>query len=288
MLKKRIVGVLIVRNGIVVQSVRFRTYLPVGHPQTAVEYLNRWGIDEIVLLDISATSRGAGPDLGMVRLASAKCHVPLTVGGGIKSVADIHALMRCGADKVSLNSTALNHSSLVGEAAAVFGNQCVVVSVDAVLTPSGHRVYDHINRRPTDLVPAQMVKRMQDLGAGEILINSVDRDGTYRGYDIPLVESVCNVASVPVIACGGAKTGADMADLLQRTSVSAAAAANFFHFTEHSVILTKAIVGEKIPLRIETHATYRGAKLDPEMRVLKREDAVLDELLYQREEPEVI
>lgn len=288
MLKRRIVGVLIVRTGIVVQSVRFRTYLPVGRPPTAVEYLNRWGIDEIILLDISATARGTGPDLAMVRRASAESHVPFTVGGGIRSVADIHALMPCGADKVSLNSTLFMQSALIREAAVVFGNQCVVASVDAVNTTSGHRVYDHINRRVTDLVPGEMVKRVQDLGAGEILINSVDRDGTYRGYDIALVESICNVATVPVIACGGARNGADMSDLLQRTTTSAAAAANFFHFTEHSVILAKSTVAEKVSLRIETHATYRGAKLDAEMRLLKRDDSALEELLYQREEPEAI
>jgi len=288
MLKKRIVGVVVVRNGIVVQSIGYRRYLPVGRPPVALEYLNRWGIDEILLIDISATAADRGPDYTAVREASARCRVPLTVGGGIRSVAQIHELMGCGADKVAVNWAARNLPPLVTEAAAVFGSQCVVASVDAILTPGGHRVYDHVSRATTSSTPAEAVVRLQELGAGEIFINSVDRDGTYAGYDVPLIESVCAVASVPVIACGGARTGHDMATLLCTTPVSAAAAANFFHFTEHSVILAKAAVAAGMPLRVETHAIYTPDRFAADMRLLRRDDATLEAMLYERDEPEVL
>ena len=216
MLKKRVAATLVVSNGIVVQSINFKKYLPVGKPPIAVEFLNQWGIDEIILLDISASRNNKEPDFEMIKKASAKCYVPLTVGGGITCVDHIKELMHCGADKISLNHSALVKPRLITDAALLFGDQCVLVSIDAVKTEKGYRVYDYVNKLILDKSPGQLAKEVQSMGAGEILVNSVDKDGSYTGYDISLINAVCNEVTVPVICCGGAKNAADLCRYLLR------------------------------------------------------------------------
>ena len=270
------------------QSIGFKRYLPVGKPAIALEYLNTWGIDEIILLDISATFYQRQPDYEMIRNASLKCYVPLTVGGGITDVEHIKELMHCGSDKVTLNQAAIYQPELITAAAEIFGNQCVVVSIDAVKTASGYRVYDYINKANLTISPAEMAKRSEELGAGEILINSVDRDGSYTGYDKDLINSVCEQVTVPVIGCGGAKNAKDMLDVLQHTNVSAASAGNFFHFTEHSVNITKANIAKHMNVRLETFADYSENQFDEDFRLVKKEDAVLEQMLFMRIEKEVI
>ena len=210
MLKKRITATLVIKDGLVVQSIGFKRYLPIGKPAIAIEYLNTWGIDEIIILDISASAKGRVPDYEMIRNASLKCFVPLTVGGGIYDIKHIKELMQCGSDKIVINHNAIFHPELIKNSAKIFGNQCVVVSIDAVNTPDGYRVYDYISQKALSITPAQMAKKSVELGAGEILLNSVDRDGSYLGYDKVLINSVCNNVSVPVIVCGGAKNANDM------------------------------------------------------------------------------
>ena len=210
MLKKRITATLVVKDGIVVQSIGFKQYLPIGKPAIAIEYLNSWGIDEIILLDISATVNGRIPNYEIIRNASLKCYVPLTVGGGISDIKHIKELMHVGSDKIALNHTAIYKPELIKEAAEVFGNQCVVVSIDAILTADGYRVYDYVTKTVLSITPAEMAIKCVDIGAGEILINSVDRDGSYLGYDKVLINSICNEVTVPVIACGGAKNAKDI------------------------------------------------------------------------------
>ncbi|NCI49080.1 imidazole glycerol phosphate synthase subunit HisF [Sediminibacterium roseum] len=288
MLKKRIVASLVVKEGVVVQSIGFDKYLPVGKPAIAVEFLTTWGIDEIVLLDISASRMRRGPDYEMIRNAAKKCFVPLTVGGGITEVGHIQDLMHCGSDKVSLNQSAIYQPGLITEAAEIFGNQCVVVSIDAVQTDKGYRVYDYISKTPLEISPADMAKKTEDLGAGEIFINSVDRDGSYRGYDMELIKSVCEKVSVPVIACGGAKNAGDMIKILKDTNISAACAGNFFHFTEHSVNTSKANIIKQVDVRLETFADYTDTDFDQDLRIRKKSDKVLEEMLYIRIEKEVI
>lgn len=288
MLKRRITATLVVKDGIVVQSINFKKYLPVGKPHIAIEYLNRWGIDEIILLDITATSQQRQPDFKMIKKASVKCHVPLTVGGGITSVDHIKELMHCGADKISLNQQALIKPSLIKEAALIFGDQCVVVSIDAVMTENGYRVYDYLNKKPTDKIPDQFAKQVQEIGAGEILINSVDRDGSYSGFDIELINSVCSAITIPVICCGGAKNADDFKDVFSKTNTNAASAANFYHFSEHSVNITKSAVLQSIPVRLETHADYSDNSFDEDFRLLKKTDSKLEQLLFIRIEKEII
>jgi cyclase len=288
MLKKRVAATIVVRNGIVVQSINFQKYLPVGKPAIAIEFLNQWGIDEIILLDISATRSNAVPDYAMVKEAAQKCYVALTVGGGIKNIDHISRLLHCGADKIALNQAALRDPELISEAAHIFGDQCVVVSIDAVSTQEGYRVYDYVQKKVLDLTPAAFSKTVIEKGAGEILINSVDRDGSYKGYDIDLINSVCDVASVPVTCSGGAKNAADFIKVLSETNVSAATAANFFHFTEHSVTITKANILKEVAVRLETHADYLGSSFTTDFRLAKKSDNELEEMLFVRIEKEEI
>jgi cyclase len=288
MLKKRIVANLVVNNGLVVQSIGFGKYLPVGKPSIAIEFLNQWGIDEIILTDISATKEGRGPNLKMIREATQKCFVPLTIGGGISTTDNIKELMHCGADKISLNHSVLKNPNLISEAAHIFGNQCVVVSIDGIKSANGYKVFDYINRESIEQNPDKLAHFAENAGAGEILINSVDRDGTYTGYDKELIKSVCKSVAIPVIGCGGAKNASDMIELLSETNVSAAAASNFFHFTEHSVNITKTLVSKAFDVRLEAHASYSDSLFDNNMRLLKKEDDMLENLLYTRITKEII
>lgn len=288
MLKKRIAATLVVKDGVVVQSIGFKKYLPVGKPAIAIEFLNQWGIDEIILLDIRATKSQQQPDFETIRNAALKCHVPLTIGGGIKTIEQIRELMHCGADKISLNQTALFNKELISKAAHIFGDQCVVVSIDAIKTDFGYQVFDYINQKALDIKVEDYAKEVENLGAGEILINSVDRDGSYQGYDLELINSVCNVATVPVICCGGAKNANDFIEVLSKTNVSAASAANFFHFTEHSVNITKSIIKKELDIRLETFADYEDSEYDNQLRLNKKPDEVLENMLFVRIEKEVI
>lgn len=288
MLKKRVIANLVLKDGIVVQSINFKKYLPVGKPSIAIEFLNQWGIDEIILTDISASRDNAEPNYEAIRKASLKCYVPLTVGGGISSIEHIKKLMHCGADKISINQSAINNPDFIKEAAHIFGCQCIVVSIDVIKKEQSYRVYDYIKREALNISPEDFAKRAEEYGAGEILINSVDRDGSYLGYDIDLIDSVCNVVNVPVICCGGAKNAIDFIEAFSRTKVSAASAANFYHFTEHSVNTTKANIKKSLDIRLETHADYEEACFDEELRLKKISEKTLEEMLYVHIEKEII
>lgn len=288
MLKKRIIGVLVVREGIVVQSVGFREYLPVGRPAIAVEYLNRWGIDEIVLLDISATRQGRAPDFRMIEAVAPESQVPLAVGGGIRSVEEIERIIHSGADKIVLNTAAACDPALISEGARRFGSQCVVVSIDARLKPGGGYEAVTTGLRPTGHDPFTLARMAEGQGAGEILINSVDRDGSKRGFDAALVRKVAAAVGIPVIAAGGAGHARDFAVPLAN-GADAAAAANFFHFTEHSVIMAKRFLknrGETI--RLDSYAAYEAAGFDEDARLDKQDDAVLEKLRFEYIPEEVI
>lgn len=288
MLKKRVIANLVVRNGVVVQSIGFRKYLPIGKPEIAIEFLNQWGIDEIILTDISASAHKWGPDFKMIRSAGKKCFVPLAVGGGITHIDHIKELLQCGADKICLNQAAIYQTNLITEAAHVFGNQCVVVSIDGKSTDDGYRVFDYLNNKAIGIKPGQFAHASQELGAGEILINSVDRDGLYLGYDLELINEVCANVTIPIIACGGAKNANDMMEVFTATNASAAAAGNFFHFTEHSVNTTKARLKKELDVRIETHADYAESLFDDNMRILKKEDKLLELMMYVKIEKEIL
>lgn len=289
MLKKRVVAVVIVRDGIAVQSIGFKRYLPVGKPEIAVEFLGQWGVDEIVLIDISASTRGDGPDTKMVERVAKRCFVPLTVGGGINQLRHVDQLIHGGADKVSLNHALYENSGLVSEVGKVFGAQCVVVSIDAIKTANGYHVYDYLDKCETSHSVKNYARLAAEWGAGEILLNSVDRDGSGIGFDTVLIGELCESVNIPVICVGGAGSSQHFVEVFESTKVHAAAAANFFHFSEHSVTVTKSALAKSgILIRHDTHADYASAMLDSRGRLLKKSDAELENLLFERIEKEVI
>lgn len=289
MLKRRLTAILIVKDGIVVQSVGFAKYLPVGNPMIAAESLNRWGIDEIVLLDMSATPAGNGPDYELIKKVSKKCFVPLTVGGGVSSIDEMRKLTHYGADKAAINTAALEDPSIIEECAKVFGQQCVVVSMDVKGSNGKYEVFADSGKRATGKTPVEWAKEAESRGAGEILLNSIDRDGAKKGYDIALAGLVADAVTIPVIACGGAGHPEHFLELAVRTGASALAAGNFFNFTEHSPITVKSyLVKAGVDVRLDTYAHYRDSQLDAAGRVAKREELYLEKLKFEYHPEEVI
>ncbi|WP_415933949.1 imidazole glycerol phosphate synthase subunit HisF [Ruminococcus champanellensis] len=236
MLAKRIIPCLDVRNGKVVKGVNFQGIQDVGDPvECAAEY-NRQGADELVFYDINASHEGRGVILDVVRRAAQQVFVPLTVGGGISTIDDFRETLRAGADKVSINSSAVKNPKLIAEAADIFGSQCVVVGVDAKRNGTGgYTVYVNGGRIDMHLDLIQWVKEIQRLGAGEICLNSIDADGTKAGFDIEMLNAVCDAVKIPVIASGGCGSLSDFSDVFEQTGATAALAASLFHFKELTV-----------------------------------------------------
>jgi cyclase len=238
MVKKRVIPVILLREGRIVQSRRFARYNILGDPIPAVERISSWSSDELIYLDITNRDDAHAAPCKvdeLIPLIAAKCSVPLTFGGGIRSLEDARLRLRLGADKVTLNTMAVDRPKLIEDVASTFGSQCVVVSMDVRTNDRGRREVYRCGRVPTGLRPAEFAKHAEALGAGEILLNSVDRDGTGLGFDIDLIEEVCAAVRIPVIALGGAGKWQHFAEVLQRTTISAVAAANIFQHTENSV-----------------------------------------------------
>ena len=251
MLAKRIIPCLDVRDGMVVKGVNFVGIREVGDPvECAMEYSNQ-GADEITFLDITATHEGRGTMLEVVRSAARKVFVPLTVGGGIRTVEDFQALLRAGADKVSVNSPAVRDPELIARAADGFGSQCVVVAIDARRRPEGgFTVVVNGGRIDTGLDAIQWAQKCRELGAGEILLTSMDTDGCRDGYDLELTRAVTDVVNIPVIASGGCGCLDHFSQVFEETGADAALAASLFHFRELTVGQVKEHLASKnIPVR---------------------------------------
>jgi len=248
--KKRLIPILLLRNGWLVQSKGFSRYQNLGNPITAVKRLSEWASDELIYLDISReeTYDLRRDDLGnpnrsslleIIRDVSKVTFMPITVGGRIRTLADIESRLAAGADKIAINTIAVENPSFIEAAAKEFGAQCIVVSIDAKSRPTGYEVMIHGGTVPTGHQPALWAKQVENMGAGEILINSIDRDGQKTGYDLALIGEVTNATALPVIACGGVGQWAHFADALANTKVDAVAAANIFHYSDQSVYLAK-------------------------------------------------
>jgi cyclase len=229
MLAKRIIPCLDIKDGRVVKGVNFLNLRDAGNPVEQARLYNEQGADELAFLDISATQEGRKTTLDLVSRVADTVFMPMTVGGGIRTVQDMHALLLAGADKVSLNSAAVERPELLSEGAARFGAQCVVLAVDARRTYSGWEVYVHGGRLPTGLDAVTWAIRGVELGAGEILLTSMDADGTLAGFDLELTRSIAEAVPVPVIASGGAGTTAHFAEVLTEGKADAALAASLFH-----------------------------------------------------------
>lgn len=212
----------------------------------AVKVYNMREVDELVFLDITATQEDRKPDFELVDDFADECFMPLTVGGGIREIEDMRRLLAVGADKVSINSAAVNNPNLISEAAEEFGSQCVVASIDVKKKENGHyEIFTHSGNRATDLDPVTFAKEMEKRGAGEILLTSIDLDGMMEGYDVPITKQVAEAVNIPVIASGGAGNFAHLYEVINQTGVDAIAAASIFHFTEQTPLEAKRFLSEK-------------------------------------------
>ncbi len=251
MLAKRIIPCLDVRDGRVVKGVNFVNIRDAGEPVELARYYSDQGADEIVFLDITATSDARDTVADVVERTAAQVFVPLTVGGGIRTLDDFRRLLRAGADKISVNSAAVRDPELISRAAERFGSQCVVLAIDARKRPDGsYEVVVAGGRTPTGIDAIQWARRGQALGAGEILLTSMDTDGTRAGFDLEMTRAVTQAVSIPVIASGGCGSLAHFAQVFQATDCDAALAASLFHFGELTVPQVKAYLRDQgIPVR---------------------------------------
>lgn len=254
MLAKRIIPCLDVRDGRVVKGINFEGIKDVGDPVECAAMYDRQGADEIVFLDITATHEKRKTIIDVVSRTAKKVFVPLTVGGGIRTVDDFREILRAGADKVSVNSSAVNRPELIAEAADIFGNQCVVVAIDARRNEKGgFNVVINGGRIDTGLDAVEWAKKVYSLGAGEILLTSMDTDGTKNGFDLPLLNAVTEVIDIPVIASGGCGKLEHFSEVFEKTNADAALAASLFHYRELTVEQVKRHLLEcGIPARLVT------------------------------------
>lgn len=251
MLAKRIIPCLDVKDGRVVKGVNFVNIRDAGDPVELARYYSDQGADEIVFLDITATSDGRDTVADVVERTAAQVFVPLTVGGGIRTLEDFRRLLRAGADKISVNSAAVARPELIAEAAERFGSQCVVLAVDArARGDGGWEVVVAGGRKPTGMDLIEWVRRGEALGAGEILLTSMDADGTRAGFDLAMTKAVAGAVSVPVIASGGCGSLEHFVQVFRETGCDAALAASLFHFGELTVPQVKEYLGSRnIPVR---------------------------------------
>lgn len=251
MLAKRIIPCLDVHEGRVVKGTNFVNLRDAGDPVELAALYDKEGADELVFLDISASSEGRETMIEVVRRTAEQVFIPFTIGGGLRTIEDIRRMLRAGADKVSLNTSAVQNPGLIEEGAHAFGSQCIVIAVDARQTgPGAWEVYTHGGRTPTGRDVLKWVEEVERLGAGEILLTSMDRDGTKNGYDLELTRAVSRAVSLPVIASGGVGNLEHLAEGLTTGEADAVLAASIFHYREYSIAEAKRYLEErKIPIR---------------------------------------
>ena len=246
MLAKRIIPCLDVEGGRVVKGVHFVDLKDAGDPVELAAFYDREGADELVFLDITASHEGRDTKVELASRTGEEVFIPYIIGGGINSLDDIRSILKAGADKVSTNTAAVNNPELITTAAERFGSQCVVVAIDGRSREDGSwEVYTHGGRTPTGLDVVGWARRVEELGAGEIMLTSMNRDGTKLGYDIPMTKAVCDAVGIPVIASGGAGTLEHLAEAIELTGCDAVLAASIFHYREHSIMEAKEFLSSK-------------------------------------------
>lgn len=250
MLKKRIIPCLDIKNGRTVKGVNFVGLIDAGDPVELAKAYVQQGADELVFLDITATIENRSTLIHLVERIAHEINIPFTVGGGINSVTDVSALIQAGADKISINSSAVKRPELISEIASRFGSQCVVVAIDTKKETDGWKVYTHGGRTPTDIFTHQWAKQAEELGAGEILLTSMNNDGTKNGFALDITQQIAQIVNIPVIASGGAGTREHFSEVFLKTQASAALAASIFHFNEIPIPeLKKYLTSQNIPVR---------------------------------------
>ena len=251
MLKNRIIPCLDVKNGRVVKGINFVDLKDAGDPVEQAKIYSDGGADEICFLDITASNENRDTIYDVVERTSKKCFVPLTVGGGIKKVDDISKLLNCGADKVSINTAAVQNSEVIVESSRKFGSQCIVVAIDAKKNNNKWEIFTHGGRNKTGIDAIEFAKKMEDCGAGELLVTSMDRDGTQIGYDIELMSNISSKINIPIIASGGVGNLDHLVDGIKIGNASAVLAASIFHYGTYSLKQAKEYLDLKgIPVRI--------------------------------------
>ena len=251
MLKLRIMPTMLYKDLTLVKGVSFDSWRRVGSLMQQVKVYNLREVDELILVDITATKEHREPDFQLIDDIADECFMPLTVGGGITNLGDIRIILQKGADKVAINSAAVATPELISKGANFFGSQCIVVSIDYKKHADGrYEVYTHAGTQPTGLDPVKFAQEVEARGAGEILLTSIDRDGTFAGYDVAMTSCVAEKVRIPVIASGGAGNYQHMIDVIQKGGASAVAAASMFHFTESTPKEAKKALGlNGIPVR---------------------------------------
>ncbi|MEM9636876.1 MAG: imidazole glycerol phosphate synthase subunit HisF [Pseudomonadota bacterium] len=252
MLKTRIIPCLDVAEGRVVKGVNFVDLRDAGDPVDAAIAYDAAGADELCFLDITATHENRATMFDVVTRTAEHCYIPLTVGGGVRTVADVRALLLAGADKVSFNSAAVANPDVVAEAADQFGSQCIVVAIDAkTVSPGKWEIFTHGGRKPTGIDALEFARTVAQKGAGEILLTSMDRDGTRAGFNLPLTRAISDAVPVPVIASGGVGTLDHLVEGVTQGRASAVLAASIFHFGDYTIAEAKAHMAEAgIPMRL--------------------------------------
>lgn len=235
MLAKRIIPCLDVKNGRVVKGTKFNNLADVDDPVSLAKRYSESGADELVFYDITASSEGRKLFNDVLKNTAKNVFIPLTVGGGINCLDDFESVLNCGADKVSVNSGAIANPKIISEAAKKYGNQCVVLSMDVSLIDGKYKVFSKGGRIQTEIDAIEWAKFAEDSGAGEIVVNSIDTDGVKNGFDVKLLNAICNAVNVPVIASGGAGSMKHFIDLFMTTNVDAGLGASVFHFNEFSI-----------------------------------------------------
>ncbi|MFA5060539.1 MAG: AglZ/HisF2 family acetamidino modification protein [Candidatus Omnitrophota bacterium] len=254
MLKIRVFPCLLLQETRLVKTVQFKDPTYIGDPMNAIRIFNTKEAHELILLDILATSLNRKPDFELIARVSEECNMPLTAGGGVREISDVHAMLDAGAEKVVINSFAVEDPDFIAQASEKFGSQAIVVSIDAKCHSDGaYEVFTHNGRKPTKISPVDFAVQMEKQGAGEIFLNSIDKDGTMSGYDIALIKSVTQAVNIPVIACGGVGKLEDFRDAVENGGASAVAAGSFFvfHGRRRAVLIN-------FPTRQELEVTLSG------------------------------
>lgn len=234
MLKTRIIPCMLYNGIHIIKTIKFSEMRTLGNPAQYAKVYDSRNVDELIFIDITATEENRKPDLELIRNLMLECFMPVTIGGGIKTIRDIKDLLKIGADKICINGAAIENPEFITEAAKVFGSQCMVVSIDAKKIDNDHYVFKNRGRENTKVKATDWAKKAEKAGAGEILLTSIDQDGVMKGYDLDLIKKVKSAVSIPVIACGGAGKVQDITDAVKIGRADAVSLASMFHYSGHT------------------------------------------------------